>query len=199
MKLRKEAKYLMEKDPILANVIQRVPPFKKKVAGNYFISLVESIISQQLSVKAADTIYARFEKLFLKSHINPEELVGLTDEEMRSVGISYQKISYLRDLANKTLESGILFEQFETMTDAEIIEELIRVKGIGRWSAEMFLMFAMGRPNVFSYGDLGLRNAIEKLYGFDHKPTQEEAEAIAEKWHPYKTLACLYLWKSNQL
>ena len=196
MKLTKEAKYLSKRDPVLAEIIKKVPPFTRRKSENYFISLVESIISQQLSVKAADTIYARFETLFAGKVITPEEVLELKDDVIRGVGISYQKISYIKDLAEKTLESGILFEQFEIMTDEEIIEELIKVKGIGRWTGEMFLMFAMGRPDVFSYGDLGIRNAIQKLYKFDHQPTQEEAEKIAENWKPQRTLACRYLWKS---
>ena len=196
MKLTKEAKYLSERDPVLAEIIKKVPPFTRRKSENYFISLVESIISQQLSVKAADTIYARFETLFAGKVITPEEVLELKDDVIREVGISYQKISYIKDLAEKTLESGILFEQFEIMTDEEIIEELIKVKGIGRWTGEMFLMFAMGRPDVFSYGDLGIRNAIQKLYKFDHQPTQEEAEKIAMNWKPQRTLACRYLWKS---
>ena len=196
MKLTKEAKYLSKRDPVLAEIIKKVPPFTRRKSENYFISLVESIISQQLSVKAADTIYARFETLFAGKVITPEEVLELKDDVIRGVGISYQKISYIKDLAEKTLESGILFEQFEIMTDEEIIEELIKVKGIGRWTGEMFLMFAMGRPDVFSYGDLGIRNAIQKLYKFDHQPTQEEAEKIAMNWKPQRTLACRYLWKS---
>ena len=196
MKMTKEAKYLSERDLVLAEIIKKVPPFTHRKSENYFISLVESIISQQLSVKAADTIYARFEGLFLGKVITPEEVLELKDDVIRGVGISYQKISYIKDLAEKTLESGILFEQFEIMTDEEIIEELIKVKGIGRWTGEMFLMFVMGRPDVFSYGDLGIRNAIQKLYKFDHQPTQEEAEKIAENWKPQRTLACRYLWKS---
>ncbi len=197
--LSEEAKYLAQRDPILAEVIGKVPPFEKRNSENYFVSLVESIISQQLSVKAADTIYARFEKLFVDDRILPELVIQLADEQIREVGISYQKITYIKDLATKTLESGILFEQFEIMTDEEIIEELIKVKGIGRWTGEMFLMFAMGRPDVFSYGDLGIRNAIQKLYNFDHKPSFEEAEKIAEKWRPQRTLACRYLWKSLEM
>lgn len=196
MKLTKEAIYLTEQDPILGEVIKKVPLFEKRKSENYFVSLVESIVSQQLSVKAADTIYARFEKLFVKGEILPEVVIQLEDETIRGVGISYRKISYIKDLAQKTLESGILFEQFEIMSDEEIIEELIKVRGIGRWTGEMFLMFSMGRPDVFSFGDLGLRNAIQKLYSLNHKPTQEEAEKIAKKWKPYRSLACQYLWKS---
>lgn len=192
-------KYLAQRDSILSIIIQQVTLPDWQPPESYFVSLVESIISQQLSVKAADTIYGRFKKLFNKEKITPEEAINLPEETIRTVGISYQKIKYIKDLAEKTLASGIVFEQFEIMTDEEIIEELVKVKGIGRWTAEMFLMFSMGRPDVFSFGDLGLRNAIERLYKLDHKPTQVEAEKIAEKWKPYRTTACRYLWKSLEL
>lgn len=191
--------HLSAKDPILAEIIKKIPPFGKRMSGNYFVELVESIVSQQLSIKASDTIFARFKKLFKNGEITPEDARSLGVEKMRGCGISYQKISYIKDLAEKTLESAILFEQFEIMTDEEIIQELVKVRGIGRWTAEMFLMFTMGRPDVFSYGDLGIRKAIQRLYGFKKEPTQKQAEKIAEKWKPYRTYACRYLWKSLEL
>lgn len=191
--------YLSQNDPILGAVIKKVPPFKNPPSGNYFINLCESIISQQLSVKAADTIFSRLLHLFPKKQITPEAILEIDKEEMRGCGISYQKISYIKDLAQKTLESGILFEQFEIMTDEEVITELVKVKGIGRWTAEMFLMFTMQRPDVFSYGDLGLRNAIQRLYNLKKEPSQKRAEQISKKWKPYRTLASRYLWKSLEL
>ena len=192
-------KLLAKKDPILRGVIEKVPPFERRWGDNYFLDLAESIISQQLSIKAADTIWGRFKKLFDSDRITPEDVINMDTEKMRGCGISYQKISYIKDLAEKTAASGILFEQFEVMTDEEIITELVKVKGIGRWTSEMFLMFTMGRPDVFSYGDLGIRKAIQRLYNFEKEPTQEEAEKIAEKWKPYRTVACRYLWKSLEL
>ena len=191
--------YLKKKDPILKKIIEQVPPFERYKARNYFEALLESIVSQQLSVKAADTIWARFLKLLPDGKLSAEEVSEIPDPKIRDVGISWSKISYIKDLARRTMESGILFEQFEIMTDEEIIEELIKVKGIGRWTAEMFLMFAMERPDVFSYGDLGLRRAMQKWYNIDHEPTQEEAEKIASKWKPYRTIACRYLWRSLEL
>lgn len=191
--------YLRKKDPILADVIKKVPPFARYKARNYFEALLESIVSQQLSVKAADTIWARFFSLLPEKTMSAEAVFAIPDQKIRDAGISWQKISYIKDLSKKTMESSILFEQFEIMTDEEIITELVKVKGIGRWTAEMFLMFAMDRPDVFSYGDLGLRRAIQKWYKFDHEPSQEEAEKIAERWRPYRTLACRYLWRSLEL
>ncbi len=192
-------KHLKKSDPILAAIIEKVPPFEKHKAGNYFEALLESIVSQQLSVKAADTIWGRFIALLPEKKVLPEEVLRLEDQKIRDAGISWQKISYIKDLAKKTVESGILFEQFEIMTDEEIITELVKVKGIGRWTAEMFLMFAMDRPDIFSYGDLGLRRAIEKAYQLGHEPTQVEAVKITEKWKPYRTIACRYLWKSLEI
>ncbi len=193
-------KHLKKSDPILAKIIAQVPPFEKTASsGDYFFELVDAIISQQLSIKASATILKRFIALFPGGRVSPLGVINLSNEEMRSVGISYQKISYLKDLAQKTEASGIVFEQFRIMTDEEIIEELTKVKGIGRWTAEMFLMFAMNRQDVFSYGDLGIRNAIKKWYGFEVEPTKEEAENIAERWRPYRTTACRYLWRSLEL
>lgn len=193
--LKKAREHLIKTDPILGEVVKKYPPFERQKGENYFLDLTESIISQQLSIKAADTIWGRFKKLFGKK-ITPEAVITIDKEKMRECGISYQKISYIKDLAKHVLESAIVFEQFDTMTDEEIIVELIKIKGIGRWTSEMFLMFTMGRPDIFSYGDLGIRRAIEKVYGLDHEPTQEEAESFAKKWKPYRTVACRYLWKS---
>ena len=192
----KKAILHLKKDPILAKVIAEHPMFERNWGGHYFLDLVESIISQQLSVKAADTIWKRFQDLFPENEITPLAVMQMNDEKIRAAGISYQKISYIKDLAKHVEESGLVFEQFDIMTDEEIITELTKVKGIGRWTAEMFLMFSMDRPDIFSYGDLGIRNAIKKLYGFAEAPTKEEAEKIAEKWRPYRTIACRYLWKS---
>lgn len=197
---KKAITHLKKQDPILAKVIQKVPPLEKRIiGGNYFLDLVESIISQQLSMKAADTIWGRFKKAFKTDKITPVAVLQIDKEELRACGISYQKISYIKDLAKHVEESGLVFEQFEIMTDEEIITELVKVRGIGRWTAEMFLMFSMGRQDVFSYGDLGIRKAIQRLYNFKKEPTQKQAEKIASRWRPYRTLACRYLWKSLEI
>ncbi|MBI2442517.1 MAG: DNA-3-methyladenine glycosylase 2 family protein [Candidatus Levybacteria bacterium] len=193
------ATYLAKKDPILKSVIGQVGPIDPRKGGNYFIELVESVVSQQLSIKAADTIWKRFIALFPKEQVDPALTLDIPDQKIRDVGISWQKISYIKDLAKKTMESAILFEQFEIMTDEEIIQELIKVKGIGRWTAEMFLMFSMGRLDVFSYGDLGLKRAMQKLYRLRKEPSEKTALTIANKWKPYRTLGCRYLWKSLEM
>lgn len=197
--VKKAKSHIQKTDPILWRVVTKTPDPTWSFGNSYFYDLTEQIISQQLSIKAADTIFARFKKLFKNELINQEDIINFSEETLRGVGISYQKISYLKDLAEKTRESGILFKQFEIMTDEEIIAELTKVKGIGRWTAEMFLMFTMGRVDVFSYGDLGIRKAIAKLYGLKNEPTEKQARHISEKWRPYRTIACRYLWKSNEL
>lgn len=199
MDFEKARQHLYHVDPILSKVISQVEIPQRQPTHDYFFNLVDAIISQQLSMKSANTILTRFKKLFKNQTIDPEILLNTPDTVIRSIGISRQKVAYLKNLANHVLEGGLIFEQFDTMTDEEIVRELMKVKGIGRWTAEMFLIFAMGRPDVFSYGDLGLRKAIQKLYGFEKEPTIDEATKIAEKWRPYRTLACRYLWKSLEV
>lgn len=192
------ATYLSEKDPILKKVIQQVEIIEVKKRDNYFLSLTESIISQQLSVKVADVIFARFENLFPEKQVTPEQVLLIDTEKMREVGMSYAKAKYVKAIAQHVLDSPLMFEQFDEMSDEDIIADLIQIKGVGRWTAEMFLMFTMGREDIFSYGDLGLRNAIKKLYGVE-EVTPETASAIVSLWSPYKTYASRYLWKSLEL
>lgn len=192
----KAKKHFKQNDPVLGSVVEEIVLPAWGNNGNYFVDLVESIVSQQLSIKAADTIWKRFVALFPNETVEASLVVNIPDQKIRDVGISWSKVSYIKDLAKKTLESGIVFEQFDTMTEEEIITELIKVKGIGRWTAEMFLMFSMGKPDVFSYGDLGLRRAMQKLYKLKKEPSEKTAARIANKWKPYRTIACRFLWKS---
>lgn len=161
---------------------------------NYFPRLCKEIINQQLSSKAGDTIFKRFSELFRNKKIDPEQVIIFSAEKIRNVGISRAKIQYIKDLAQLTQNNQIPFEKFSSMKDEEIIIELTKVKGIGNWTAEMFLMFAMGRENVFSHKDLGLKKAIKKLYKFDQDPLVTEVEKIISKWHPYKSYGSLALW-----
>jgi len=198
--VQNEAKsYLKSKDKVLAVLLEKVADFDLSIQRNYYESLAESIVSQQLSVKAADTIWKRFILLLPDQKVIPENVLAIDNQKIRDAGISWSKISYIKDLSQKTLDSHIIFEEFENMSDEEIINELIKVKGIGRWTAEMFLMFAMGRPDVFSYGDLGLRRALQRFYDFDHEPTVEEMEKIVSVWSPYKTYASRVLWRALEL
>lgn len=190
-------KYLQSVDPILHEVIKKYELKERKRSLNHFRTLVESIVSQQLSVKASDTIFARFLKLFPGGRFpKPEAILKMSDTKLRSIGLSNSKAKYIKDLANKVHKKEVALHKLSKMSDEEVIEHLIQVKGIGRWTGEMFLMFSLARPDVFSHGDLGLRNAIKKLYKFKKPPTVKQIEKIIAKWSPHKTLASRYLWKS---
>lgn len=196
---QKAMDHLIKHDSILRDVVVKVGLLETRSSTDYYLTLTESIISQQLSVKVADVIYARFVNLFPDKKVTPEEVLKRDTEDMRGVGMSYAKIKYIKDLAQHVIDSPKMFEMFDEMTDAEIIAELIKVKGIGQWTAEMFLIFTMGRPDIFSYGDLGLKNALKKLYGFENHPTPDEAAKITDKWKPYRSYGSRYLWKSLEL
>lgn len=191
--------YLTEKDPILGKVIEQVEPLDVRRDDDYFVSLVQSIVGQQLSTKVADIIYARFELLFLDKKITPEQLLTLEPQLIRDIGVSWSKISYMQNIARFVIENSELFGKIDTMEDEEIISALTPIKGVGRWTVEMFLIFTMGRPDVFSHGDLGLRKAIKNLYSLPEMPTVTEAETISSVWKPHRSVASRYLWKSLDL
>ena len=167
-----------------------------KEEEDYFINLTRSIIGQQLSGKAAATITSRFENLFPKKKINAKYLLKLSDEVLRKVGMSYSKASFIKDLAKKTLNGEVSFKNINKLNDEDVISHLIKVKGIGPWTAEMFLMFSLARPNIFSHKDLGLNRAIQKLYDFKNTPTFKQVEKIISKWEPFKSYASFALWES---
>ncbi len=195
MKLAAE-KHLSKVDPKLGELIKVVNlPVQRKSRRTHFEALVEAIVSQQLSVKAADTIFFRFVALFGKFP-KPEQILKMKDSKLREVGLSYQKISYIKDLSTKVLSKDLRLNTLSRLDNEAVITELIKVKGIGRWTAEMFLMFSLVRPDVFSTGDLGLRNAIIKLYKLKKPPTEKQLERITKKWSPHRTTASRYLWKS---
>lgn len=186
-------------DPVLYSACLKInSPITLSASATQFFDLCKSIIYQQLSVKAGKTILERFMDLFPKKQISPENLLNIKDEKVRTAGISSQKIKYLKDLAQKIINSEIVFKKLRDENEEIIIEKLTKVKGIGQWTAEMFLMFSLGRPDVFSGGDLGLRNAIQKIYNLKNRPSIKEAEKIAEKWTPYRTFASIILWRSNK-
>ncbi len=188
--------YFKKSDPVLFELINTSDPFELEVHPDPFYRLLRTIVGQQLSVKAASTIFGRFENLFKNKNITPKGLLKFSDEQMRSVGLSRQKISYLRDLATKVLDGTVELNKFEKLESNIISEELIKIKGIGKWTAEMFLMFSLGRPDIFSYGDLGLQNAIKKHYKLKDKPTEKQMEKLSKKWNPYRTYAAIILWRS---
>ncbi len=167
-----------------------------KEEEDYFINLTRSIIGQQLSEKAASTIIGRFEELFPKKKISAKYLLKLTEEILRGVGMSYSKASFVKDLAKKILNKEVSFKNIHKLSDEDVINLLTKVKGIGPWTAEMFLMFSLARPNIFSHKDLGLNRGIQKLYGFKKPPTLKQVEKIISKWEPYKSYASFALWES---
>ncbi len=166
---------------------------------SYFSDLCESIIGQQLSGKAADTIIARIKELLIGHEFTPQSVIAADTEKLRGAGSSYAKIKYIKNLAEAWNKNEIEHSKFGELSDEEIITELTKVKGIGRWTAEMFLMFSLGRPDVFSAGDQGLRNALVRHYKINRKATPKQLSAKAQKWSPHRTLASRVLWRSLNL
>lgn len=190
------------KDPTLhkyALKVKRIEPIKKDKPDRYFYQLCRDIVGQQLSGKAADTIFGRFEKLFPDGIIQPPDILAIPHEKMRSVGMSNAKARYVRHLAEAYLHEGLPLLELDSMADEEIIIELTKVKGIGRWTAEMFLIFTLGRGDVFSFGDLGLKKGLMKVYGFKKEPTKKQIEKIVKNWSPYKSFASRVLWGSLEI
>lgn len=183
-------------DPILYSIIGTLDFPKSERGKDLFADICEIIIQQQLSGRVGDVIFARFKRLFSKEKINPQSLMKFSDKKIRKIGTSNMKVKYLKNLAKIIAGNQIQLEKLIDLENEEIINRLIKIKGIGRWSAEMFLIFSLGREDIFSYGDLGLRKAIQKLYKLKKEPTQKQAEKIANKWKPYRTYACRILWRS---
>lgn len=178
----------LAKDPVMAKLIKKYGEIEVVPSDtDHFTDLIDTIISQQLSIKAASTIFGRFKSLLKSFPFNPQEILDLDEELARASGVSYAKIRYSKNIARAVLDGSLHLPKFGSMSDEEIKAELIKIKGIGPWTAEMFLMFTLGRPDLFSSGDLGLKNAIAKLYPSGVDPLS---------WKPYRTYACRYLWKS---
>lgn len=193
------ATHFSKSDKVIHEILKKMKLEQLKPQATpqeYFHRLTREIVGQQLSVKVADVIYKRFEALFGNKPISPEMILGKTDQTLRDIGLSWNKVKYVKDLAQKTLNKELAFEKFAEMTEEEVITELTKVKGIGRWTAEMFLIFNLGREDVFSFGDLGLRRAIEKLYGFEKDAKVKLFVPIVEKWKPFRSYASLALWHS---
>jgi DNA-3-methyladenine glycosylase II len=196
--LQTAADYLAKQDPVLAPIIAAhgLPTFTPHT--NYYQELVDSIISQQLSVKAARAIEQRFMELFGGNFPTPEQILARNIDELRSVGLSRPKATYIQDLAQKIQDGIVVFDTLDELSNEEIIDELTKVKGIGIWTAHMFLMFCMGRLDILPIGDLGIRNGVQKLYGLDHVPAPDEVTGIAKQhgWSPYESAASWYVWQS---
>lgn len=188
---------LKTRDPVLAEIINRIEPCMLVLEKNPFQALAESILYQQLSIKAASTIVRRFTAIYPnRSFPSPKDILSTPDKKLREVGISNQKVRYLKDLSQKFLEGIMTPSKFHDMSDEEIIAQLTKVKGVGRWTAEMFLIFSLGRPNVLPIDDLGLQKAVQQCYGLENLPSEEEIRTLAKKWEPYCTVATWYLWRS---
>lgn len=190
-------KHFKRADPILHAIIDKIDPLKPlSKSNNFFSDLCEAIINQQLSDKAARTIFNRFKKLFPKEIITAEKLQKIPDKKIRDIGTSWKKVDFMKNLAEKVVKAEINLEKLEELENEMIITQLTKLHGIGRWTAEMFLMFSLGREDVFSAGDLGLRRAMQKLYKLRKEPTLAQIEKISAKWSPYRTYAALILWRS---
>ena len=188
---------LMRRDPILAPLIKKHrkrSPLDAPVLDP-FPALVRTITAQQISTKAAATIHGRLVG-FMPAGVTPDALLSLTDAQFRQAGLSRQKIVYLRDLASKARNGELPLHSLHELDDEAVIDAIVKVKGLGRWSAEMFLMFRLRRPDVLPVGDLGIVTAIQRLYGLRKKPKPARIIKIGESWRPYRTVACWYLWRS---
>ena len=193
--MRKAVIHLKKSDPVLRAIIERVGPCRMDFGPAEFSSLAEAIVYQQLNGKAAVTIFKRFAAL-AGEPITPEGILKLTDDQLRSVGLSKQKSAYLKDLAAKTASGLLDFSRLPQLPDEEVIEHLTQVKGIGVWTAHMFLIFSLRRPNVLPTGDYGLQMALKKHYKKRNLPKPSEMEQIARAWEPYRSIACWYMWRS---
>ena len=213
--MRRAVAHLKKSDPVLRAIIDRIGPYRMQYSSPEFHSLAEAIVYQQLNGRAAATIFKRLATL-AGEPLTPEGILKLSDERLRSVGLSKQKTAYLKDLSTKTAAGSLDFARLQDLADAEVIEHLTQVKGIGVWTAQMFLMFSLKRENILPIGDFGVRMAIYKHY-VDLKrakalkrsslgkkrrkrkitlPSPEQMERIAKCWEPYRSAACWYLWRS---
>jgi len=195
---QKGIRHLKRSDPILARIISRVGPVKFELDDDHYEAVVGSIIFQQLAGSAARAILNRFKQLYGGRIPSPREYLSTDVEKLRGSGLSPQKISYIKDLAER-IENGTLdLKRLENLPDEEALNELDNVRGIGRWTAEMFLIFKLGRTDVLPVDDLGLRKAAQKAYRLRKLPTRDRFEQLAEKWHPYSSISTFYLWKSME-
>lgn len=186
--------HFIKVDPKIATVWDTVDFtewFKRSSSTNHFYNLTRNIIFQQLAGKAASTIFNRFNDLIVD--INPENVLKCDDQSLRNVGLSWAKVKYVKDLAAKVITHEITLDNIDTLDNESIIAELTKVKGIGRWTAEMFLLFTLHREDIFSYLDLGLKNGLQKLYNLSN-PTPTEVEQIVKRWVPYSSYGSICLW-----
>lgn len=195
---QKAIRHIRRSDSVLAKIIERVGSFKFRLDDDHYEALVGSIIFQQLAGSAARAILNRFKQLYGGRLPSPREYLGTELEKLRGAGLSPQKISYLKDLSER-LDSGALnLGKFSEVSDEEVVRELDEVRGIGRWTAEMFLLFVLGRTDVLPVDDLGLQKAAKRAYRLRKLPGKEKFQQLAKRWHPYSSVATLYLWRSAE-
>lgn len=194
--MRKAIVHLKRADPVLRSIIERVGVYRIEHRDPSFETLVRSIVYQQLSGKVASVILGRLIAMLPNGEVTPQAILKLTPARMRKAGLSKQKTAYIRDLARKTLKGHVKFESLPDLTDLEVIEHLTQVKGIGVWTAHMFLIFALRRPDILATGDLGVRTAIRKAYQLEELPLPKQMEEMAAAWKPYSSVAMWYLWRS---
>jgi DNA-3-methyladenine glycosylase II len=190
--------HLRRVDPALGEIIARVgssPPPPRRT-GTHYDALVRAIVYQQLSGKAAGTIHRRFRELYPGKRPRAPHVLATSDEALRSAGLSRQKIGYLRDLSARVVDGSLPLAHLGRLSDDAIIEHLVQVKGIGRWTVQMFLMFRLGRPDVLPELDLGIQNAMQRAYGLTQRPSPKDVLRLGEKWRPYASTACWYMWRS---
>lgn len=188
----------LKKDARLKKVIEKHGSLSTGKEKDLYFSLMRAIAGQQLSVKAAETIWERFLKLFKSGYPDPKTVLKMDVEKMRGAGLSYQKAGYLKNIAQFSIDETLEHEHLKDKEDEELIEYLVQIKGVGKWTVEMLLMFALGRKDVFPKDDLGIQNGMRSLYKIETDNKKElhlKMEKIAEKWRPYRSIACLYIWR----
>jgi DNA-3-methyladenine glycosylase II len=194
--VQRARQHLRSADPVIGQIMKRVGPFALKVQRNRFQTLVRSIISQQISTAAARTIHQRLVDTAAPAKIDPISICQLGNDELRQAGLSGQKATYVLDLAAKAKDGTIRFAKHRSMSDDQIVAELIQVKGIGEWTAQMFLMFSLGRPDILPGDDLGIRQAIRAAYNLSELPNRKRCLELGQPWRPFASMASWYLWRS---
>jgi DNA-3-methyladenine glycosylase II len=203
--IRQAKKHLQTQDPVMKSLLKAHGPFTAKAQSDRFGTLVNSIISQQISTAAAASIKHRLHQAIAAqlglnklTRVSPQSILTFDLDQLRTLGISRQKGSYLLDLAEKVHSGEVELKRMSRMADEAVIEQLIQVKGIGRWTAQMFLIFSLARMDILPVDDLGIKNAIQRQYGLDSQPNAKQIEVIAQPWRPFATIASWYLWRSLQ-
>jgi DNA-3-methyladenine glycosylase II len=194
-------RHLRSADHVIGRMIDEHGPIdpdtdRRGSRPDAYEALARAIVGQQLSTKAARSIWGRVTELFGGGTPSPGDLIGLEPQKLRDAGLSWSKVGFLKDLAERVDSGDLDLGRLTELSDEDVIAELVEIKGIGRWTAEMFLIFHLASPDIVSTGDLGIRRAVQQAYGLDELPGPQELERIAESWRPHRTLACLYLWRS---